>query len=457
MARCKLLRAAAGRRHGVRRGPAWVAVLAATLAAALGAVAPGPAAGAVLSADDAVRVALERNPAALQSGQEVQAAAGRLIAARSQIVPQLDVAGQWSKSSEESFFFPPGATSIDQAQITDESSNGSISLSQSLISFPAWGQIRAASGARDAAQMSDQATRADIALQAYQQYYALLKAYKFARVTDLSLKLRRDQLARTEALFELGSVARGDVLKQQVTVSQAELDDIAARKNIVVQEALLSAVLDLKIGVDAQIDTTLTEATFEVDSAAVMRDALAQRPELAAFRARLRSAQASLGAAQGGRYPTADASLRYDFRVPGLPNSLNEIDNYDQMAGYITLRWPLFDGLFSKGRIKEARAQQLQAEYALQQTELNVIVEVQQALQAARQALDQNRVARDGLAAAQEDLKLTQEKYNVGSATVIELIDSQVSLTRAAVQYINARADAHVAEMGLRRARGERF
>jgi outer membrane protein TolC len=45
----------------------------------------------------------------------------------------------------------------------------------------------------------------------------------------------------------------------------------------------------------------------------------------------------------------------------------------------------------------------------------------------------------------------------VGSATVIELIDSQVALTRSSVEYINALADAHVAEMQLRRARGESF
>jgi len=54
-------------------------------------------------------------------------------------------------------------------------------------------------------------------------------------------------------------------------------------------------------------------------------------------------------------------------------------------------------------------------------------------------------------------LKLSQEKYNVGSATVLDLIDAQVALTRARSDYISALADAQVAQMQLRRARGEKF
>ena len=66
-------------------------------------------------------------------------------------------------------------------------------------------------------------------------------------------------------------------------------------------------------------------------------------------------------------------------------------------------------------------------------------------------------MTRDGLLASEEDLKLSQEKYNVGSATVLELIDAQVNHVRAQSEYVSAVADAHVALVRLRRVRGERF
>ena len=438
----------AGRGRGAR---AWRAA-AVTLAGIWLAAAPAAAQMRILSADEAVRIALERNPGARQAAEEVRAAAGGATAARSAVLPQLSLGANYNNTIRESIGY-----SSSGVRIGTEFWSGRATLDQTLISFPTWASIRAADSGKDAALAGNQAARADIALDAYRQYYALVKAYKYKLVTSLSVKLRQDQLARTQALFDLGSVARGDVLKQQVTVSQAQQEDIAAGKNIIVQRALLAAVLGLDVGTTVDIDTTLTATAIAVDSAAVFRDALRQRPELAEYRARLAAARANLGGAQGGRYPSLGGNVSYSFQTAGFPDDWQTIDENARWSASLSLNVPVFDGLFSKGRIREAAARQLQAEYALQQQELAVVVEVEQALQAASQAQEQISVARAGFDAAQEDLKLTQEKYNVGSATVIELVDSQVSATSAAVDLINALADAHIAEMQLKRARGDKF
>lgn len=439
---------------GVRGGGVGAVRRAATVALAGVLLAAGPAAAQMklLSADEAVKVALERNPGARQAAEELQAASGQAMAARSAVLPQFGVGARYNNTIRESIGY-----SSSGVRFGTEFWSGAASFDQTLVSFPAWAQIRAASGAQDAAAAGNQAARADVALLAYRQYYALLKAYKFKRVTTLSLQLRQDQLTRTQALFDLGSVARGDVLKQKVTVSQAQQEDIAAGKNIIVQSALLAGILGLDIGTTVDIDTALTEVAIDVDSAAVVKDALERRPELAEYRARLASARANLGGAQGGRYPSLTGNLSYSFQTAGFPEDWQTIDENARWSANLSLNLPVFDGLFAKGRIREAGARQLQAEYELQRQELIIVVEVEQALQTALQARDQIRVARDGFNAAEEDLKLTQEKYNVGSATVIELIDSQLSLTAAAVDLINALADAHVAQMQLKRARGEKF
>jgi outer membrane protein TolC len=427
--------------------------LAAVLATAAGLFWPA-AAGAQqrITAEDAVRMALQSNPTVLQSEQDVRTASGQFLVQRSAILPQLSLGAGYRNTLRQSFGF--SRTGIQQSK---DFWSGSASIDQNLISFPSWGRIRSASSGREAASQGSRATRADIALNAYTQYYTLLKAYKLAAVRAMALQLQNDQLRRTQALFELGSVARGDVLKQQVQVSQARLDDIAARADIEVERARLAAVLGIKIGTTVDIDTSLTEPSFEVDSAAVLKDALARRPELAQMRARLAAARASLGAAQGGRYPSLGGTLSYNFQTAGVPKTFLDIDRNAGWSAGLALNVPVFDGFSTKGSIRQAKAGKLSAEYALQGQELAIVVEVQQVLQAALQAKEQIEVARDGLSAAQEDLKLTQEKYNVGSATVIELIDSQVAMTTAAANFISSMADAHVAEMQLRRARGESF
>ena len=63
-------------------------------------------------------------------------------------------------------------------------------------------------------------------------------------------------------------------------------------------------------------------------------------------------------------------------------------------------------------------------------------------------------VAKTGLESAEEDLKLSQEKYNVGSGTILDLLDAQVNLQRSRQQYVVALTAARIAEAQIERARG---
>src|SRR5262249_21262610 len=303
--------------------------------------------------------------------------------------------------------------------------------------------IRSAKANLEAASGNTSATRATVALQAYTQFYTVLKAIKLTTVARQSVQLAQDQLKRTQALFELGSVAKGDVLKQQVQVSQSQLDEINARTAIEVERARLVSFLGLEPTTKLEIDTTLTEAAVQFDSASVWKDAFANRPELAAARADLASAGAQLGGAQGRRYPTLGGAATYSYSLNNkFPGSFDEIDGNSSRNLSLSFNLPIFDGRFTKGPINQAQARKLQAEYAMRTQELLIAVDVNTALQAAYQARERINVTRDGLASAEEDMKLSQEKYNVGSATVLDLIDAQVALTRARSDYISALADA---------------
>jgi outer membrane protein TolC len=407
-----------------------------------------------LTADDAANLALERSYIVLSSEQEVKAAGGRMKSARSPIIPSLYAGARYNNTID------PTASRIAASALPIFESqfwSGYAQLDQQLVNFSTWGSVRSASRGQKAAENRYSATRADIALQAYTQFYALLKAHRLAQVSQENLSLTQDQLRRTEALFELGSVAKGDVLKQKVLLSQAELDIIRDRRAVLVESARLANLLGTDPSRPVPIDTTLTEPILAADSAAVYAAAMSQRPELAEARSLLGSAEAGLGSAQGLRYPSLDASLSYGFTTPGWPDDLNTIGQFDAWSLLLTMNVPVFDGFNAKGQIHQAEAQKLQAYYQLRDQELKIAVEVEEVLQAISLSKERIEVARDGVEAAAEDLKLSQEKYNVGSATVLELIDAQVNHVRAQSDYVSALADAHVAMVQLRRVRGDRF
>ena len=84
----------------------------------------------------------------------------------------------------------------------------------------------------------------------------------------------------------------------------------------------------------------------------------------------------------------------------------------------------------------------------------NLESEVRQALLSYREAIERVNVSQRALESATENLKLTQQKYNVGSATILELIDAQVQLQTAQSDVVSALADIRVAQAQVERVRG---
>jgi outer membrane protein TolC len=95
-----------------------------------------------------------------------------------------------------------------------------------------------------------------------------------------------------------------------------------------------------------------------------------------------------------------------------------------------------------------------QAEYALKNLELAVSQELEEAILNLRASLSAIDAADRGVESADEDLRLSQERYQQGLGTVLELLESQVALTRARNSLVNALTGLKISEAALDKARG---
>ena len=121
--------------------------------------------------------------------------------------------------------------------------------------------------------------------------------------------------------------------------------------------------------------------------------------------------------------------------------------------GQVTL--PIFDGFATDSRVAAARSQLLNATETRDALLRNLEGEVRQTLLGYQEATEREALSRRAVESAAENLNLIQQKYNVGSATILDLIDSQVSLQRAASELVSALADIRVAEAAVDRVRGK--
>jgi outer membrane protein TolC len=118
---------------------------------------------------------------------------------------------------------------------------------------------------------------------------------------------------------------------------------------------------------------------------------------------------------------------------------------------------PIFQG-FSRGqRVSEARAQQRNADEQVRALELQLRTTVASRLQATKTTFDVIAVQRQSQEAAREQLALAQERYRLGSGTVLEVSDALNAVTAADAAYINAVSDHQRAIVALYAALGRNY
>lgn len=450
-------------------------ILRIAAASILALLAAATAAAQPLTVEDAVKLALANSSQAIRAEADVLDARGGLYWAYSRVLPQ--VSASFSRSMrdvKDSYSQQPIAGNLFDFG-TLESSNYTntpqVSGSWSVLDLSSIQDVRSALSGMKAARHQRSSARNDVVFNARRQFYEVVRQVRLADVAAEALKLARDDERRVRALYEVGSVSKSDLLKAQVRTAQSELDSLMANQAVTVQRIALARLLGLREAGMARVDTTLAIATSDYEEAAVLTEAAGSRPDLLAVEAELRAAKSNRTAARLARLPylTVSGSAQFDSKSrgwsrdrgidfgTGLPVEAEASTNSEtdrSLSGSIALNWNIFDGFAMDSRNAAARARLLRAQEARDAMRRNLESEVHEALIGYHEAVKRRRVAERAIDSATESLKLTQQKYNVGSATILDLIDAQVQLQRAQSDGVSALVAIRVAEAQVDRVRG---
>lgn len=438
-----------------------------TLILAASSLCVATVASAALTVEDAVKMALAKSSQLIGAEASVLDARGGLYSSYSGILPRVSAdyvrSGSLDTRSRGVRVFgvpiPVPAQDAEQYSTTPTLS-GSWSV-LNLSSLSGWSSAR--NGLR-AAELGRKATRQEVALDARRKFYEVVKSFHLARVSSQALRLSRDDERRVRALFNVGSVSRSDVLKAQVRTAQSELDSLGRHNGINITRITLATALGIEESTLGEVDTVLTAETRAYDEAQILAEAESSRPDLKASKAEWDAARASLRSANFARLPylwvsgSADLNPKSSSKttILGQPPQVSS-GQFEQDASYrgqIGLTWNLFTGMANEAAIAGSRARLMRAQDNYNVLHRNLASEVGQTLRTYREMVEAHKVTQRATESAAENLKLTQQKYNVGSSTILELIDAQVQLQRAQSDGVSALAGMRVAEAAVEKVRG---
>ena len=422
-----------------------------------------------LTLEQATRAALENNLSIVQADANVGAAQAGVTAAYGGYLPTLSASGSWNRNQTDragssTANFGGGTVVIPASKSTTSNFSTGLNLNWTLFDgFAQQGQVGQASSRSIASEFTANRTRQSIVFQVEANYLNVLRNGQLVKVSEESLKRDRRQMERINESNRVGSASLADVYRQQSQVAGDELSLIQAQNNLDKSIADLVALIGLDLGkeyafVDPSISTALSPTELDSTSAKnanfqqLVQRAIASRPDYKGAVESYNASQSGVTMARSGYLPSVSAFAGYGL---SSDEARTLTDNKTINWG-LSVRWNLFDGFQTNNSVQSAIATRRNAEISLTQAERDINAQVKKALLDLEAARKQYEVGQKALVSAGEDLKIAEERYNLGAGTLLDMLVANANLVSAQANSINAVYNYVTSHRNLEYSLGER-
>jgi outer membrane protein TolC len=271
------------------------------------------------------------------------------------------------------------------------------------------------------------------------------------RVAEASVKSTQEDLARAQARQEQGQALLSDVLSAQVQLAHAKADLIRARNEAAVAQAALNVAMGVAEDAPHQAQGSLGETTFETGTLAERQQrALAARPDYQQVLIGKEKAKNGVSMARAEFLPTLNAFGSWE-----ADNQTFASRGGNNWAAGASLNFNLFDGGARRARVAELHARERQAEALRAQMASAIRLQVREAFLNLTAARERVEVSRESVSQAQESLRILQNRYEAGLATITDVLAAETAHSRAQQGFLNAFFDYRIAFATLELATGE--
>ncbi len=416
----------------------------------------------VLSLDECLRLA-ERHNAGLIAAQQTYNAAKRDVwTGWSKLVPSLDSRLGYSHSETWSRGGPYWDPITESIEIVPPGAVTSKYYSASLSGGQSWSlggydyyNIKEKNASKNWAKSSYQLTRQELALSVKRAYFDVLKAKMLLEIQKEALKRAEEQLKIAETKYELGAASYSDVLKAKVQYGDVELGLISAENTVKLAKATLNSWMgrEVDVPIDVEENLSVPESDYSYENA--LQEAMKKSPNVKKAESDLRSAEAQLGMARSTFFPSLNFYGSYSWDNADL-DEIKYIRRRDYnwtLSAYVSFN--IFDNFTKNYSLSYAKANRKSAQESFHQKKRDVALELKQAFLSVQEANQKIDLTKRKLESAEEVLDLVQEKYNLGSASILELLDAEVSYKQAESDRVQAFYDHNLAIAEFEKAIGK--
>ncbi len=405
---------------------------------------------------DCVQIALEGKKTVLSAELGVTSAEQGLKGSYSGLLPSLSA----STSTGRTQFPERESISYDFYNLTSDTTvtshydnmSAGISLSQTLYNGGrSWNQVKQAKSQLEIAKLNQRTTKIQVIQNVIQSYYGLLKAQQFHEVAVKNLEMSDQQVSLVKNQYDLGVVKRTDFLKAEVAQGQAKVDVLNRQTNLENARRVLFNDMGLQ---DFGQPITAVEDEWVAPPIPTSSDILellkTRNPNLLISQVRINLGEVSYKMAKGMRLPSLNSSVSYSANGENSEELMDALKDDWSLGMNLSVSVPIYTGnsLSVQQHQTKLSKQKSEYDYITLLNDLRVQGElIRKTLENYSEIIPLNQAV---VASAEEDLKLVRERYSLGSATILEVLDAQVSLIRSNSTLINTIHDARIQKASLK-------
>ena len=402
-----------------------------------------------LSLDDAIQRGLKNNLGVILSATQTQQARGQRLSQLQSLLPSVTFNAQESVQqvdlAAEGLRIPGFPVLIGPFGYTDLRAY----LNLSLLDLKSLHEYLATRHDFNSAQLSAQDAREMVVLTVGNAYLLVLADQ--ARVTSVDAQVATAKISLDQAIarHEAGTAPRLDELRARVDYQSLQQQSIVSLNQLEKDRLALARTIGLPLDQKFNLTDAAPYSAFDqIDVNAAIRDAHANRKDLAALVEQTAAAQEQRKAATAERLPTV--KFAGDYGDIGV-NALHSHGTGDA-AG--TLSVPLFKEFSLRGDAAVAQSQLDTSKAQLSDANAQADADVRDALLDIASAQQQVEVARSSVDLATQELSDAQQRYASGVSDNLPVSQAEQSLAQANDQYVASLYRHNIAKLNLARAVG---
>lgn len=282
-------------------------------------------------------------------------------------------------------------------------------------------------------------------------YFNMLNATNMKALRQESVDRLQAHLDNVIAQYNVGIVARADVLRSEVELANAKQDYITASNEYDVAEATLNNIIGTPLNTTLKLKDSLQYVPYDNDMAYCLAYSEQHRPELKQAEYGVDAAEAALVVARSGHMPKvyANASNNWGGNGSNWPG-----DDDENWSVGVTASINVFDSGVTWSKIHAAQEALVQAKESQRQIKDNVELEVRTDYLSMREAEKRITTAQVAVASAEEDYHIAVVRYQAGVGTNIDVMDAQEALTQAKTNYYQALYNYNTSKAALNTSMG---